>query len=210
MPITSGGTMRNLYVNANHAGSNASNVVLYVNGVATPITCSIASSTTCSDIVHTVTVSPGNTWSVRYAPGGTSDTAQGIHASFQVAVSSGYAELAWCPGTVGTASAIYVLLPSSAGYNCSNTVATEMPIPVTGTATNLYVNAGTAGSNASNVTLYVNGAATALTCSIGSTTSCNDQLHQIPFNAGSTWSLRYAPGAASDTAANINATFQVF
>src|ERR1700722_197063 len=210
MPIASAGTMKNLYVNSVHAGSNASNVVLYVNGSATAVTCSIASSTTCSDTTHTVAVSQGSTWSIRYAPGGTSDTAQGIHASFQVAVSSGYTEFSWCPGTVGTANAVYALLPVTSSYNCASTVATEMPIPVTGTATNLYVNAGTQGSNASNVTLYINGAATALTCSIGAATTCNDQIHQIPFNAGNTWSVRYAPGAASDTAANIQVTFQVF
>jgi len=210
MPIASAGTLKNLYVNAVHAGSNASNVVVYVNGVATGLTCSIDSGTTCSDTVHTANVSQGNTWSVRYAPGGTSDTAQGIHASFQVAVSAGYTELAWCPGTSGTSSAIYVLLPSSSGYNCANTLAAEMPIPVTGTATNLYVNAGTQGSNSSNVTLYINGVATTLTCSIATATTCNDQIHQIPFNAGSTWSVRYAPGGTSDTAANILVSFQVF
>jgi hypothetical protein len=210
MPVPSAGTAKNLYVNAVNKGSNSSNVVLYVNGVATTLTCSIASAVTCNDTTHTVALAQGSTWSLRYAPGGTSDTAQGMRASFQVAVSAGYTESGWCPGAVGTASSIYVLLPSSPAFACTGTGATEVPITTSGTATNLYVNASAQGSHTSTVTLYINGVATALSCSIATAVTCNDSADQIPFNMGSTWSLRYTTGGTSDTAADIHAAFQVF
>jgi hypothetical protein len=210
MPVSSAGTAKNLYVNAVHAGSNASNIILYVNGVATTLQCSIATSTSCFDVTDTVVLSQGSTWSLRYAPGGVSDTAQGMRASFQVAVSSGYTQYGWCPGTVGTANALYVLLPPSPAFACTGTGATEQPIATSGTATNLYVNASAAGNHTSTVTLYINGVATALTCSIATAATCSDQLDEVPFNAGSTWSIRYATGGTSDTASDIHASFQVF
>jgi hypothetical protein len=118
----------------------------------------------------------------------------------------------WCTGTVGTGNGTtYMFTPGANVANvCSGTTITEMPIALTCTAKNLYVNSGTAGAVAGSgvVALFKAGVATALTCTVGTGTTCNDTTHTVSMTAGNLWSVRVTTGQATDTSANLRASFQ--
>lgn len=74
-------TLRNLVVNASHAGVNSSSGVVTVlrNGSSTAITCTLGTTTLCVDGTHSVTVSPGDLISVEFTTQ-TSETLAGVQA----------------------------------------------------------------------------------------------------------------------------------
>lgn len=121
-----------------------------------------------------------------------------------------------CQGTIGTANgAAYVLSPvSNATNNACNitgsTAAAEIPMPVGCTAANLYVTSTVAGATAGSgiASVYKEAVATAVTCTLGTSTTCNDTTHTVTFTAGQRWSIRVITGQASDTTANLRAAFQ--
>ena len=125
-----------------------------------------------------------------------------------VPVAAGY-----CQGTIGTANATtYILAPfvNVANSNaCTGTAAMEFPVPAPCIAKDLYVVATAAGAVAGSgvVTLYKNGSATTLTCTLGTGTTCNDTTHLPTFVAGDTYSLRVLTGQATDTTAGVRAAF---
>jgi hypothetical protein len=92
---------------------------------------------------------------------------------------------------------------------------TEMAMPHTGTAKNLYVTASAAGKDGTSglVTLYKNGSATALTCRLGTNTNCHDITHTATFNAANTppdtFSVRVESSTVNvnDSTANLRVTF---
>ena len=128
---------------------------------------------------------------------------------------SGAILIAYCNSTVGTGNGTtYILVPgaNASGNTCSgSTSATEQDVPYTCTAKNLRVRASAAGSAAGSgvVTLFVGGSGSALTCTLGTGTSCSDTSNTVALTAGtSLWSMRVTTGQASDTTANVRATFQ--
>jgi hypothetical protein len=71
----------------------------------------------------------------------------------------------------------------------------------------LVVSAGTGGTNASSgvVTILKNGVATAITCTLGTGTFCDDQTHTVAVAAGDVISAQVTTQAA-DTLANVKIT----
>ena len=122
--------------------------------------------------------------------------------------------MAWCTGGVGTANATaYQLAPgTNNGLSCTIAGSTAtIPIPITCTAKNLYVTASSGGAVAGSgvVTLTKAGTgSTALTCTLGTSTSCNDTTHSVSFSAGNNWGVIVTTGQASDSTANVKASFQ--
>lgn len=129
-------------------------------------------------------------------------------------VPSTAAFVSFCASAVGTAAATtYVLAPyAQTTSTCNATTVTEMPMPHVGTAKNLFVIASTAGKDATSgiVTLYANGSATALTCTLGTGLTCSDVTHTASFTpAGESFSVRVKTSTlnSNDTTANIRVTF---
>lgn len=135
---------------------------------------------------------------------------------------------AWCSGAVGTGNQWwYGMVPSvvgtssnacSSGNPASATPFThstagpvqEFPFTAACTAKNLYATATTAGSAASSgiITLTKGYDLTALTCTLGTGTSCSDTSHTVAFSAGDTWGMVYKTGQATDATTDIRAVFQ--
>jgi hypothetical protein len=141
-----------------------------------------------------------------------------LHAEMQlqlnsVAIQASAILNAFCLGLAGTgAASTYILSPAATGSQaCTIMGATEIPMPYVCTAKNLYINLGTAGnqSNSGIVKLYRNGSATSITCTTGTSTTCNDTTHTQTFSASDTWSVRYETGSSgSDTIRDVRAAFQ--
>ena len=66
IPVSSG-TASKLIVNASPTGGDTATVVLYKNGVATALTCTINSGgTNCTDMSNSVTFADGDLLAIRY------------------------------------------------------------------------------------------------------------------------------------------------
>jgi hypothetical protein len=120
---------------------------------------------------------------------------------------------AFCTGTINATNASVNLLwpgPNSATLVCNVTTGTENPMPVSCTAQNLFATASAAGAQTTSgrVTLYKDGSASALTCDLGTLTTCNDTTHTVAFTNTNKWSVRVTTPQASDTTANVRASFQ--
>jgi hypothetical protein len=116
-------------------------------------------------------------------------------------------------GTIGTANATtYYLWPGGTSPTLANSTSKPgVPVPAGCTARNLYVSAGTGPTSAGGtVTLYHNGTAAALTCTLssGSNVNCSDTTHTVSFGAGALWAIGVLTTQASDTTANVTASFQ--
>jgi hypothetical protein len=116
-------------------------------------------------------------------------------------------------GTIGTANATtYYLWPGGTSPTlASSTSKPGVPVPAGCTARNLYVSAGSGPTGAGGtVTLYHNGTAAALTCTLssGSNVNCSDTTHTVSFGAGALWAIGVLTTQASDTTANVTASFQ--
>ena len=118
---------------------------------------------------------------------------------------------AFCSGTVNaTANTVVFLSPTgNGGATCAgagNNTQTAMPFAYSGTVRNLIAKVGAApsGSNTLITTLFVNGSATALTCTItGPGTTCSDATHQIAVSSGDAWGMQTIDNGTSDTTAQI-------
>jgi hypothetical protein len=82
--------------------------------------------------------------------------------------------------------------------NCGTTGVVEQVAPTAFTANALYCKAGVAAvpADAGQCFLYKNGVPSALTCTLGAGTSCNDTTHTASFVAGDTYSLRVTTSTA--------------
>lgn len=80
--MTQGRTLATLQVTATHVGVSASSGVVTVlrNGVATTITCTIGTATSCHDFAHTVAVSAGDLISIQFTTQA-SEVLAGVQAS---------------------------------------------------------------------------------------------------------------------------------
>jgi hypothetical protein len=116
-------------------------------------------------------------------------------------------------GTIGTANATtYYLWPGGTSPTLANSTSKPgVPVPAGCTARNLYVSAGTGPTGAGGtVTLYHNGTAAVLTCTLssGSNVNCSDTTHTVSFGAGALWAIGMLTTQASDTTATVTASFQ--
>lgn len=124
--------------------------------------------------------------------------------------------VAFCESTVGTVTATRYMLNmfhSGANILCSSATSGsifEMPMPITCTAQKLYVKASAAGGQVTSgkITLNKGGSAQALTCTLGTGTTCNDTTHTVSFTAGDTYSLDVTTAQTTDTTANVRVSFQ--
>jgi len=110
----------------------------------------------------------------------------------------------------GTASSANTLLMQWAGGACtSSSTAGELPSASAGTIKNLRVRCGTGGSTAGSgiFTIKKNNAASTVTCTTGTGTTCNDVTHSFAVAAGDTLQIQYATGA-TETLADCVATFE--
>lgn len=118
----------------------------------------------------------------------------------------------FCLGTIGTGNGSAYPLPpaNSSQIGCTSTQQVEPPMPFACTAKNLYARSLLGGAQASSgiVKIYKNNAATAVTCTMGTGTSCNDTTNSVTFAQGDLWSIRVLTGQATDTITNPRAMFQ--
>lgn len=121
-----------------------------------------------------------------------------------------------CTGTVGSAATDGVSgVDPTAVLACSTafapTTAAGTSIPRAGVIKALSATSTAAGANSSSgvVTLYKNGSASALTCTIGTGTSCVDSTHTVAVVAGDVVTIGYTT-QTSDTLANMVITAEVF
>ena len=122
----------------------------------------------------------------------------------------------WCNGAVGAVlSTEYYLFPGSTtatGMPCTGTAALGMPISGPCKAFALTAKSSAAGKDASSgvVTLYHNGAQSALTCTLGTGTTCNDGADSVTLSSGDTFyvGVETSTSNATDTTANLRVAFQ--
>lgn len=122
----------------------------------------------------------------------------------------------WCNGAVGASlSTEYYLFPGSTtttGMPCTGTTAFGMPISGPCTAFALIAKSSAAGKDASSgvVTLYHNGAQSALTCTLKTGTTCSDGADSVTFSSGDTFyvGVETSTSNATDTTANLRVAFQ--
>ena len=115
-----------------------------------------------------------------------------------------------CSGTA-TASATLWLFPIGQISALTCTVATASAgIPMTGAGTlkNLQFKSGTAGIAGDAVTVVKNAVATALTCTYGTLTTCNDTVDTVAVVAGDLITVRIFTGAL-DTTADVHVSFEL-
>ncbi len=122
---------------------------------------------------------------------------------------------AQCTGTIGTASLTNYSM--NFGTCSATTAAPAYSMPTACTAQNLNAVATAVGavSGSGIVTLYRAVAttgtpsfgATSITCTLGTGTSCSDTTHTVSFAAGDRWQFKVETGQATDTTANVGATF---
>lgn len=123
---------------------------------------------------------------------------------------TGTALLFSCAGTFANSNTVW-LFPGAGVTACTGVNGVETPVPFGGTLKNLYVKVGVTGVNASSgaTTVFVNGSATSITCTIGNTlTTCNDPTRTATIAAGSTLSIRVTT-QASETLANMRVGLQL-
>jgi hypothetical protein len=117
-----------------------------------------------------------------------------------------------CQGVVGTASATeYILFPfQGTNAGCTVITGTEMPVPYACTMRNLFVKASANGAVAGSgvVKVYRNGSAGAITCTLGTGSTCSDTTDTGSYAAGDSYKVTVTTGQASDTTANLRVTLQ--
>jgi hypothetical protein len=111
-----------------------------------------------------------------------------------------------CTGTAVASSTLGLegLGTFAVGTCTSTTVTVGIPMTRAGTLRNLSVSAGTGGVNTSSggFTVLKNGAATTITCTCGTGTSCSDTTHTTTFVQGDIISVQFTTQAA-ETLANV-------
>ncbi len=83
IPMTGAGTLKNLQFKSGTAGIAGDAVTVVKNAVATALTCTYGTLTTCSDTVDTVAVVAGDLITVRIVTGAL-DTTADVHVSFEL------------------------------------------------------------------------------------------------------------------------------
>jgi hypothetical protein len=115
-----------------------------------------------------------------------------------------------CTGTATSSSTLglYGTGPNQTTTTCtSTTIGAGITATRPGTLWNLQVTASNAGVSASSgvVTVLKNGSATTITCTIGTSTSCNDGTHSVAIAAGDLISIEFTT-QATETLAGVKAS----
>lgn len=117
---------------------------------------------------------------------------------------------AYCTGTVGTAETEFM---NNAACSGATTSTARQIVAAAGTLANLRVFSSAnvvGGSNKDVMTVFKNGSATAITCTIAaSAASCADTTHSVAVAAGDVITFQFVT-ATSDTAANMAAAVQKY
>jgi hypothetical protein len=185
------------------AASSSVTVTVYKNGSPTAITCTYASGTGCTDTVDMVDFAVGDKVAVQInrtlgSATWTTTTQSSVSATVAPPTSTQFGSLsAACPLVAGTNPG-----------TCDTTVATS------GQQENFTFSVGTAPATNNNLaaTVYRNGAATTITCSItgnGGTTSCTDTTHVESFTAGDKIAVQLVRSGSLTTAWNSTMTFSL-
>jgi len=203
------GTSSNFYANvATAPGAGTSwAFTLVKNGVDTAITCTIAdAATSCSDLVNTVALAPGDTYSVKSAPTGTPAAPVQIYFGWVFSsTATNESILLGANRSTGlpTASVQYGAFSGASTPNSTLNLRDSV-IPTDGTASDLYVELNSApgtGGDAHQIRLLKNGVATGLTCTItDSATTCNDTLNSVSFVVGDLVAMEFTPSGPSPNA----------
>lgn len=211
MPV--GGTFSYLRVKCVDPGGAASRqFILRVNGSSSTVTCTVNSgSTSCSDIVHSVSVNAGDMVSFEDAPSGTPAASANLQwaLKFTATNTNEYPVLMNWGTAALTAGATVFLQIQSNGPNSGGPVtdANNAIVPTGGSFTNLYATTTVSQVTDSVYTLRVNGIDTALTCTItGGTFSCNDTGHSVNVVAGDSVTYKVLTGSTGSRVA-IGAKF---
>ena len=116
----------------------------------------------------------------------------------------------FCTGSLGSAQTEYLNYAACSG---ATTATAQYVVSSPGTLANLYVSAGTAvtgGSSKDVLTVYKNGSATTLTCTIAASgTSCSDTSHSVATVPGDVITFQFVT-ATSDAGANIAAAVGLY
>jgi hypothetical protein len=128
-------------------------------------------------------------------------------------IADGHSVIGACTGTTlaaGGTFGLYGTGPNITSTTCggltAGTIGNGIPLSAPRTLALLVVTASNAGSGVGSgvVTVMKNGAATAITCTIGTGTSCTDGTHTVAAVSGDLISIQFT-AAASDTLAGIKA-----
>lgn len=169
-----------------------------------------ASSIACSQL-------PATTGDVTRPQGSCANSiAAGVIANADLAAGSYVKSVLYfgCPGTGGAAT-WYMPTWGGATWTCASaTTATGgHPFGSTGTLKNLYCKSSASAKNGSDGVVTVNRNATsggAITCTIGSGTTCSDTTHTIAVTAASDYGVVSVTGASSETLANLNCSLELW
>jgi hypothetical protein len=225
MAAPSGASISNLYVvsSAVPGVGNTLVITLRDNTTSQVLTCTItAAATSCNDVTHTFTPLPGDLLDWQITPTGTVVITPNIQISASwgtppTGVNNNAVISALCIGVVGASSTLYMAPFNAFSATSCTTSATSaignglgFPAPWTGTLKNLQIVASTGGVNSSSgvFTVFLNGSATALTCTTGTAKTCSDLTHTVAITQGQGYSIRFTTQAA-ETLANVAATMQL-
>lgn len=193
------GTIDSLYVKLSGApgtgGSGKSyTFTLRKNGVDTALTCTITdTATTGNDTGHSVSFAAGDILTIGVTPANT-PTARNASLVMRFSGNTANESVFLCGsrgGNLSTTTTQYTGIGGQQGLNATEARRRNV-IPTGGTIKNLYVKLSTApGAGTSRTfTLYKNGSATALTCTVSdAATTANDTTHSVSVAAGDEVSL---------------------
>ncbi len=115
----------------------------------------------------------------------------------------------FCSGTATSSVTLFMVLwPSGACTNTTEGVTTELLVSAAGTLRNLRVKAGTAGFAAGSgaVTLRINAVNSAVTCTVGTGTTCSNTANVATVAAGDRITAQIVT-VATETLANLQIAF---
>ena len=199
--IATAGIIDNLFIELETAPGEGKSYIftLRVNGAPSALTVTISNTdTTGNDIIHSVSVSAGDSICIEAAPSGTPDVGLGadswwtcrfIGTTDQESLILGVSE-----ATLDAAATEYTYLENGNG-NWEATEAYQI-IPTNGTLKKLYVELESApGAGKSYVfTLRINGANGIITCTVSDTNiTANDLVNTIAVSAGDTVGITVTP-----------------
>lgn len=123
--------------------------------------------------------------------------------------SAGKTATAFCTGTTGSGETEYL---NGAACSGATTATFSYVVSTSGVLANLYVNgsANVVSMGSDPVTVYKNGSATTLTCTIASATKiCSDLTHSVAVIPGDYLQFKVV-STASDTLANVSASVGIY
>ncbi|MGA2001674.1 MAG: hypothetical protein ABSG52_16955, partial [Terriglobales bacterium] len=152
-------------------------LTVYKNGSPTTITCAVTAGTTCSDTTHAENFAVGDKIAVQLVRSGTGTAVWNSTITFSL----GGTTLVTGTPKFGSLSAACALATATNPGTCDTTVAAAQTVKT------FTFTAGTAtpSSVTATATVFKNGAATTITCTIaaGGGTTCTDATHQETFAA---------------------------